>query len=477
VFGEPNVSHSSDSTTRTDDRTQFAGGGKLFRLGAILAVAGLGLALALGFGGPTPFRRFLFSYLVALAYFLSLALGSLAFVLLQHLTRSGWSVGVRRIAENIAGTLPALGVLALPIVISVIIGNGYLYRWAIPETPNRMDPRALEAAAKGEDEVPPTAAEAKAARAAAMAGQVAVEEKVQAGPENPKDFKLDPLILMKRNFGLHWLAPWFFILRVVVYFVVWAWIAVWYRNQSIRQDQTGDANITLAMQARSGPAAVALGLTLTFGSFDLLMSLDPHWYSTIFGAYYFAGCAVASYSLITLVVYLLQRSGYLRESISIEHYHDLGKYMFAFTFFYGYIAFAQYMLLWYANLPETTEWMARHGASTEHPNQFSKVIVAILLCKILVPFAGQLSRHVKRVRGMLAFWAVWILVFQFVDMYWIVMPELRGIGLAPRPTDLFCLIGVGGVFLAVLGRRMGSANLRPVADPRLSETLAHVNAY
>jgi hypothetical protein len=471
------VSHSSDSTTRTDDRTQFAGGDKLFKIGAIMAVAGLGLAFVMGFGGPTPFRRFLFSYLVALAYFLSLALGSLAFVLLQHLTRAGWSVAVRRISENVASTLPALAVLTLPIVLSVVIGNGYLYRWAIPETSERMDPRALEAAAKGEDEIPPTAAEAKAARAAAMPGQVVVEEKAEIGPENPKDFKLDPLILMKRNFGLHWLSPWFFILRVVVYFLVWSGIAVWYRNQSILQDKTGDANITLSLQARSAPAIVALGLTLTFGAFDLLMSLDPHWYSTIFGAYYFAGCAVSSFALLTLIVYLLQRSGYLRNSISIEHYHDLGKYMFAFTFFYGYIAFSQYMLLWYANLPETTEWMARHGASTQHPNEFSKVIVAILFCKILIPFAGQLSRHVKRARGVLAFWAVWILVFQFVDMYWIVMPELRGIGLAPRPADLACLVGVGGVFLAVLGRRLSGASLRPLGDPRLPETLAHVNAY
>ncbi|MDB5330511.1 MAG: hypothetical protein JWP03_1662, partial [Phycisphaerales bacterium] len=116
------MSHSSDSTTRTDDRTQFAGGDKLFKIGAIMAVAGLGLAFVMGFGGPTPFRRFLFSYLVALAYFLSLALGSLAFVLLQHLTRAGWSVAVRRISENVASTLPALAILSLPIVLSVIIG-------------------------------------------------------------------------------------------------------------------------------------------------------------------------------------------------------------------------------------------------------------------------------------------------------------------------------------------------------------------
>ncbi|MDB5173296.1 MAG: hypothetical protein JWN51_2069 [Phycisphaerales bacterium] len=469
------MSHSSDSTTRTDDRTQFAGGGKLFKIGATMAVAGLGLALIMGFGGPTPFRRFLFSYLVALAYFLSLALGSLAFVLLQHLTRSGWSVGVRRVAENIASTLPALGVLAIPIVLSVMMGNGYLYRWAIPENAERSIPGAHEAAAKGEDEVPP----APAAKSAGAPKQIIQEEAVESTdrPENPRDFKLDALTLMKRDFGLHWLNPWFFILRVVVYFLVWSGIAVWYRKQSILQDKTGDANITLAMQARSAPALVALGLTLTFGAFDLLMSLDPHWYSTIFGAYYFAGCAVASYALLTLIVFLLQRSGYLRDSINIEHYHDLGKYMFAFTFFYGYIAFSQYMLLWYANLPETTAWMARHGASTAHPNAFSGVIVTILFCKILVPFAAILSRHVKRARGVLAFWAVWILVFQFVDMYWIVMPELRGVGLSPRPADLACLVGVGGVFLAVLSRKMSAASLRPMADPRLPETLAHVNAY
>ncbi|MDB5290195.1 MAG: hypothetical protein JWL69_1436 [Phycisphaerales bacterium] len=467
------MSHSSDSTTGADDRTQFASGGKLFKIGAIMAVAGLGLAVIMGFFGENPFRRFLFSYLVALAYVMSLALGSLAFVLLQHVTRAGWSVGVRRIAENIASTIPAIGLLALPILLSVVIGNGYLYRWAIPES--RAIPGAYEAAARGEDEVPPKGPDLKTVLASK---QVVEEEAVEpVAPENPKDFKLDALTLMKRDFGLHWLNPWFFILRVVIYFAVWSGIALWFRRQSILQDKTGDEKITLRMQARSAPALVALGLTLTFGAFDLFMSLDPHWYSTVFGAYYFAGCAVASYSFIMLIVYLLQRSGYLRESINIEHYHDLGKYMFAFTFFYGYIAFSQYMLLWYANLPETTQWMARHGASTAHVNSFSYLLVTILFCKILIPFAGILSRHVKRTRGLLAMWAMWILVFQFLDMYWIVMPELRGVGLSPRPMDLACLVGVAGVFLAVLGRRMSSASLRPMADPRLPESLAFVNAY
>src|SRR5262249_11730959 len=152
-------------------------------------------------------------------------------------------------------------------------------------------------------------------------------------------------------------------------------IAIFFRKNSLLQDQTGDESITLKLQAYAGFSVVVLALTITGAAFDLIMSLDPHWYSTMFGVWYIANSFLSSYAVLILTAYLLQKAGYLRNPISIEHYHDLGKYLFAFTFFYGYVTFSQYMLMWYANIPEETEYMARHGASTSVINGWNNVIL------------------------------------------------------------------------------------------------------
>jgi hypothetical protein len=185
--------------------------------------------------------------------------------------------------------------------------------------------------------------------------------------------------------------------------------------------------------------------------------------------------------------------GFLVRSVSTEHYHDLGKFLFAFTFFWGYIAFSQYMLLWYANLPETTLWMIRRGASTvpEHAgNPWRIVVIALLVGHLLIPFAGLMSRHVKRNRTLLAFWAGWMLVFHYLDLMWLVMPEYGGHGshgAADHAAEhhgpaagtvlimLACFLGVGGVFFAAFVRMLARHKLRPVKDPRLGESLAFEN--
>ena len=146
------------------------------------------------------------------------------------------------------------------------------------------------------------------------------------------------------------------------------------------------------------------------------MSLDPHWYSTMFGVYYFAGCVVAFFATLIIIVYLLQQAGYLRESVTIEHYHDLGKFLFAFVFFWGYIAFSQYMLLWYANIPEEADLVRRRHGAHDRPSadvngvESWRLVAACCSASSLIPFAGLLSRHVKRNAGLLVFWAVWLLV-------------------------------------------------------------------
>jgi hypothetical protein len=409
-------------------------------------VGGIGLAAAIviGFAIEPTFRRFFFAYLVSYMFFLSISLGALLYVLVQHLTRAGWSVATRRVAENLTCALPMLAALAAPIVLSVILYDGSLYRWAQPAPAHD---------AHGQQE-PHTTAERDATQ------------------QHPAPKPLDELTLKKRA----WLNPVFFIVRVAIYLAVFSGLGLLYWKWSVRQDVTADVELTHTMQKWSAPALLLTFVTLTFAAFDLLMSLDPSWFSTMFGVYYFAGSAVAIFAALILIISLLQRSGCLTQTITVEHYHDLGKFLFAFTFFWGYIAFSQYMLLWYGAIPEEIGWLGRRGATThaEAVNPWSTVCLLLLFGHLLIPFAGLLSRHVKRNTKMLIFWAAWLLVFHWIDLYWLIMPEYDEhihFGLL----EVACFIGIGGLYLATVLRIGLRHNLRPVHDPRLEESLAFEN--
>ncbi|HUB25697.1 MAG TPA: hypothetical protein VL992_09745, partial [Tepidisphaeraceae bacterium] len=208
-----------------------------------VGLVALVLSLVLGFIEHDSFRRFFFAYLSAYAFVLAICLGGVFFVMLQHLTRAGWSVNVRRVAEWVASAMPVMAVLSAPIFISILMGNGALYPWA----------------------------------------------KAGAAVDYP-------------FFRQLWLNPAFVIIRLVFCFVVWSWMGVWFWKQSIKQDQTGDYRLTAKMQTLSAPAMLLFGLTLTSAAFDLLMSLDPDWASTIFAVYYFAECFLAIVSVIVLAV-------------------------------------------------------------------------------------------------------------------------------------------------------------------------------
>ncbi len=283
---------------------------------------------------------------------------------------------------------------------------------------------------------------------------------------------LDSLTLKKRA----WLNPPFFIARVLAYFAIWSLIARWYRKQSLLQDRTHDAAITAAMQRWAPLSVIAVALTATGAAFDLVMSLDPHWFSTIFGVYFIAGGIVASFAALILTVFLLQRAGHLKQAVTAEHYHDLGKYLFGFVFFWAYIAFSQYMLLWYASIPEETLWLARRGATTvpQDVSRWSFVAIAILFGHLLIPFPGLLSRHVKRRVTPLIFWAGWLLVFHYVDLYWVIMPEAGG-DLSVHVADFAAVAGVVGICVAVVVRLLSAESLVPTSDPRLPEALAFEN--
>jgi hypothetical protein len=361
------------------------------------------------------FKRFFFSYLQNYVFFISLGLGALFFVMLQHLTRASWSVVVRRLAEVIAGSLPFMALLALPIIVPMLLGNHALYEW--------LDP-ALRAS--------------------------------------------DPLIAHKAGY----LNLGFFSARLVLYFAVWSWLSQTFLGASTQQDASGDPKLSLKLWRLSAPGMALFALTATFFAFDLVMSLDPHWFSTIFGVYFFAGSLVGFFGILVLASVLLQASGRLKQVITVEHYHDLGKLLFAFVFFWGYIAFSQFMLYWYANVPEETAWFLKR-----QQGEWVGFSVFLLLFHLLIPFTILLSRLLKRRKRALALMALWLLAAHWIDIYYLVLPEFNpgGSRVPWHLLDITCLLGVGGLFAGICLYRAAGHALVPIKDPLLADSLRFEN--
>ncbi len=472
----------------------------MFGVAVAAAIIGIGLALVVGGLSEGGYTRFFFAYVINFAFFLSLALGALFFVMIQHLTRSGWSVTVRRVAEVLAATAPVLAVAFVPIVFAVVKGDAQVYPWG-PQSKNQhhgavgghhqqgAEHEAQSHHAPGPDAdeggVHDTHGGVASATLSAGAhnghnahGDYSTPD--EHGASAPPDAHAEEAAHHGENHLLAAKAPYlntrFFVLRWMIYFGVWSFLALRFWRLSLRQDASGDPKLTLRMQRISAPGMWLFAITLTLASFDLLMSLSPAWYSTIFGVYYFTGGVVATFALMIVLLNILQGRGLLTQSVTTEHYHDLGKYLFAFVFFWGHIAFSQYMLIWYANLPETTFWFTARGVTTAaaDANGWSVITIALLLGHFFIPFAGLLSRHIKRDRTGLVFWSVWLLVFHWIDLWWLVMPHL-GPQVRFGIPEIATFLAVGGLFFAAAIRIAAAGRLLPARDPRLNESLAFEN--
>ena len=375
-------------------------------IGAGCAVLGAAACALLGASNP---KQFFFSWLVSFLFFLSLALGGLFFVLIQYATQGGWGIVLRRIGETIFALLPVMAVLFLPL----LLGLRDLYSWAVPGAAEH-----------------------------------------------------DAL--------LRWKAPYlnvpFFLIRAAVYFAVWSFMALLYYRGSRGQDVTGDPAVSARLRRLAGPAIIVLALTQTFASIDWIMSLTPHWYSTMFGVYFFAGSFVGFIALLSILAAAMRQAGLLESVISAEHLHDMGKLLFAFTSFWAYIAFSQFFLIWYANLPEETTW---YKARME--GSWLAISFFLMAGHFLAPFFYLMGRDVKRKGATLAFGAAWLLTMHFVDLYWQVMPTLHPEGFSPSLLDVAALVAVGGVFVASASWLMRRHALVPLRDPRLAESLAFEN--
>jgi hypothetical protein len=353
--------------------------------------------------------QFFFSYLSAYIFWMTIVWGALFFAFLHHLTGADWSIVLRRILETVMMTIPLMAVLFIPI----LLGIHDLYHWSH-------------------------------------------EEAVAA----------DPLLLKKAAY----LNPVFFTIRTVIYFAIWFFLARSLYRTSLAQDNGYHENQSITMKKISAPGMILFALSITFASFDWLMSLDAHWYSTIFGVYVFGGSLLAALTFLVIFGSLLRKKGILKEVITIEHYHDLGKFLFAFIIFWGYIGFSQYFLIWYANIPEETIWYLHRWEGS-----WNIITMVLVFGHFLVPFLILMPRAVKRNLVVLKITSIWIIIMHWIDIYWLVLPNLHHHGVHISWMDLTATIGIGGLFIWYFLNKFYAHSLVPVNDPRLEISIRMKN--
>jgi hypothetical protein len=367
-------------------------------------VGGLGAVASL-VGAFVDRDQFFQSYLVAWLFWIAVTLGCLGIMMLHHMSRGGWGLMIRRTLEAAGRTLPVMTVLFIPI----LLGLEALYPWARPEAAN------------------------------------------------------DPLIQHKASY----LNPMAFSIRSILYLVIWTVFALALSSLSRRQDETGEPGLFRRMQTVAAPGLVIFSLLATFASIDWIMSLDPHWYSSIFGVYFITGAGVAGFAFISLMALHLSQRPPLQGVIEPKHFHDYGKLLLAFVMLWSYIAFSQLLIIWSGNLPEEVPWYLHRVAGG-----WKWVSIALVLFNFLLPFLLLLSRDLKRNARLLASVSILVLVMRWVDLYWLAAPTFHH-DLAPHWLDLATMAGIGGIWMALFASHLSKRPLLPINDPYLEEALAH----
>ncbi|MEZ4288830.1 MAG: hypothetical protein R3A47_11980, partial [Polyangiales bacterium] len=291
-----------------------------------------------------------------------------------------------------------------------------------------------------------------------------------APAHTPQEAALHHEVLQKKS---SWLNKKAWLVRAFVYFVVWCLIALGYFRLSLRQDETKDPAITRKLQSLSSVSLIAFGLTLTFAAFDWVMALEPAWYSTIFGVIVFAGSAVGILAATILIGLQLQRSGASGDAINTEHFHDLAKLMFGFICFWTYVQFSQWMLIWYAGIPEEATWFHRRWQGG-----WSTVSYLLIFGHFVAPFLLLMSRVFKRSLWWLQAMCVWVLLMHIVDVYWFIMPQATAVPhFAPKLVDFAAIVFCGGTVGAYILYKLNHVPVIPVGDPRLQRSIHHHQSY
>lgn len=349
------------------------------------------------------------AYLVALFYFVSLSVGSLFFLAIQFVTRSRWSVNIRRYSEGMIAFLPMAFVLS----IIFYFGAGTVYVWFDSELMHQ-----------------------------------------------------DPLLEGKMSY----LNPKAFALRLCLFFAIWIFFKNMLVGISIKEKGSAvyDKGIKWAVMF-----LLAFSLSYSLFSVDLLMSLEPRWYSTIFGVYAFSGMFQSALAMIILlVIHAMDKNWIPTSMVNDNHLHDLGKLLFGFTVFWAYIAFSQFMLIWYANIPDETSFFI---ARLKGPWVF--ISLSLLIFKFIVPFFMLLPRWAKRNRSYLKFVSVLILVMQYVDLYWIIYPNYSPEALTFSFPEVLIFFGFFGIFMIFTTKFLNTHTLIPKTDPYFDESCQHKVTY
>lgn len=404
----------------------------------MLGLGVLGLLGSLYYFWAKP-AEFAYSWLFAFFFCFTLVVGGCFWILLHHASNSSWSTVIRRLFEHLASMAPVLFLFSLPLLLHPTVKNS-LYEWMVHHT----------------------------AAAEHAHGDVREGLHHMAESSNPH------MHILWSKYG--YLNKTFWHIRFLLYFVVLTYISWNLRRLSLKQEQDGDIKHTISARQSACRWLLFFALTVTFAAYDWLVGLDYTWFSTMYGVYIFAGCAWSSMALMLLVVTYLRSLGYLQKVFTEEHYHLMGKLLFAFTVFWAYIAFSQFFLIWYANVTEETRFYLMRNTEG-----WRWVSILLVFGHFVVPFVFLLQQQLKKRPAFICFWAIWVLGMHVIDLYWNIIPERGpslGLGvLAPGAfigdivafVTVFCLLG--WYFL----RSLNKYSLYPWRDPRLIESVNVVN--
>jgi hypothetical protein len=371
----------------------------------LVSVGGALLAVCIA-GGLRDGGEFFRSYLVAFLFWIGITLGCLALLMMQHLTGGNWALVIRRILEAASRTLPLMAVAALPL----LAGMKTIYSWSRP-------------------------------------GQS------------------DPIILAKHLY----LNSGFFIARTIFYFACWFMLVYLLNKWSREEDAGGNASLWARMEGLSGGGLVLYGLTVTFASIDWVMSLEPRWYSTIYGLLFMVGQALAALAFsITVLIWLSGREP-LSEAVRPSYFQDLGSFLLAFVMLWAYLEYSQFLIIWGGNLSEEIPWYIRRMQGI-----WGHVGLLLVLLNFALPFFLLLFRNVKRRTGSLLLVAGLVLLMRLVDMYWMVLPAFGGGDARLTWMNILLPFGMGGIWLGYFTWQLQQMPILPVHDPRMEGAAHHV---
>ena len=371
---------------------------KVFNTGIFLMVIGL-LGIILSYY-ENPLRS-AYNNIILFLFLASIGVGSLFLIGIEYLSGAVWSVPFRRIPEFLSNILIFLPIIVLPLLFNM----NNIFHWLHPEI-----------------------------------------------------LKADELLKSKAPY----LNVQFFIVRVIIFLLIWIIFYLILFKNSTKQDDTKDPTLTKKNIKFSAAFMPFFAITITFTAIDWLMSLEPHWYSTIFGVYYFAGTVLAALSSSTIAIVLLNENGYLIQGLKEDHYYSLGALLFAFVNFWAYIAFSQYLLIWYANLPEETIWFLNRWEGN-----WKFISIGLIFVHFVVPYFGLLSQPSKMNPKRLLFMSSWILFAHYYDLYWLSIPNFSKDSFIFSWNEISFVLFAVGILITVIYKQSNKYNLIPVGDPKL----------